>query len=55
MDEILLGRKWNPLTGRLGGPETYDLRSHISLIAQTGAGKGACFEIPNLLLGLRHF
>jgi type IV secretion system protein VirD4 len=54
VDEILLGQQWNPLTGRLGEPESYDLRSHISLIAPTGAGKGACFEIPNLLLGLRH-
>src|SRR3954469_6417918 len=54
MDEIQLGQQWNPLTGRLGEPETYDLRSHITLIAPTGAGKGACFEMPNLLLGLRH-
>jgi type IV secretion system protein VirD4 len=54
MDEILLGRRWKPLTGWRGKRESYDLRSHIGLIATTGAGKGACFEMVNLLRGLRH-
>lgn len=54
MDKILLGAKWNPKTGRAGSANTYDLRSHVTLIAPTGIGKGVTIEIPNLLLGLRH-
>jgi type IV secretion system protein VirD4 len=54
MDKILIGREWNPKSGRIGKPVTYDLRSHLTLIAPTGGGKGACIEIVNNLLGLRH-
>jgi type IV secretion system protein VirD4 len=52
-DSLLLGREWNPETGRLGRPVFSPLRSHFSLIAPPGAGKGVSLEIPNLLLGLR--
>lgn len=54
MDKIALGVRWNPLTGRTGRRETYGFRSHLTLIAPTGSGKGVCFEIPTLLRGLRH-
>jgi type IV secretory pathway TraG/TraD family ATPase VirD4 len=54
MDSIALGVKWNPETGDTGAPESYDLRSHITMIAPTGVGKGVTVEIPNGLLGLRH-
>jgi hypothetical protein len=40
MDQIALGFRWNPEDGSTGGAEGYDLRSHITLIAPTGAGKG---------------
>lgn len=53
MDKLLLGRRWNPRTGRIGRKEKYDLRAHATMIAPTGAGKGVTVEIPNLLLGLR--
>lgn len=53
MDQILLGKKWDPATGRISGPETWDLHSHITMIAPTGAGKGVTVEMPNLLIGLR--
>ena len=53
MDHIRLGVEWDVRKGRAGAPVTYDLRSHITLIAPTGAGKGVTLEIPNLLLGLR--
>jgi type IV secretion system protein VirD4 len=50
---IRLGVEWNPATGRTGAPVTFDLSSHFELLAPTGCGKGACLEIPNLLLGLK--
>lgn len=53
MDSIALGVKWDPRTGDTGAPESYDLRSHITMIAPTGAGKGATIEMVNLLAGLR--
>jgi type IV secretory pathway TraG/TraD family ATPase VirD4 len=51
--KILLGEKWDPKTGRVSGEVFYELESHITLIAPTGAGKGTMLEIPNLLTGLR--
>jgi type IV secretion system protein VirD4 len=54
MDKIMLGREWNPRTGAIGKRVTWDQRSHTTLIAPTGAGKGATIEMPNLLLGLHH-
>jgi type IV secretion system protein VirD4 len=53
LDKLLLGNRWNPKSGRTGKRVTYDLRSHQSMVAPTGAGKGVTVEIPNLLLGLR--
>jgi type IV secretion system protein VirD4 len=53
MDSIALGVRWNPETGSTGAAESYDLRSHITMIAPTGSGKGVTIEIPNGLLGLR--
>lgn len=52
MDSFYLGYRWNPKTGRVGKRETYDLRSHFTLIGPTGCSKGVSVEIPNLLLGL---
>ncbi|MGH7065499.1 MAG: type IV secretory system conjugative DNA transfer family protein [Stellaceae bacterium] len=53
MVKILLGKKWNPDTGRKGKPATVDLESNFELIAPPGSGKGAALEIPNLLVGLK--
>jgi type IV secretion system protein VirD4 len=53
MDKLLLGRRWNPRSGRIGRRVTYNQRSHTTLIAPTGAGKGVTLELPNALLGLR--
>lgn len=52
MDTFYLGRAWNPKTGRIGKPVTYDLRSHFTLVGPTGCSKGVSVEIPNLIMGL---
>jgi type IV secretion system protein VirD4 len=54
VEKILLGEKWDPRTGRMGGAFYFNLDSHLWLIAPNGAGKGVCLEIPNLLIGLRN-
>jgi type IV secretory pathway TraG/TraD family ATPase VirD4 len=52
---IRLGRVWNVKKGRVENQlVTFPLsKGHFELLAPPGAGKGACLEIPNLLLGLR--
>lgn len=53
-DEFYLGYKWNPKAGRVSRRRvTFDLSSHVSMIAPTGTSKGVSIEIPNLLLGFR--
>jgi len=47
------GVQWDAATGLTGAPVVCDLESNCEIIAPPGAGKGACLEIPNLLLGLR--
>lgn len=49
----MLSKAWNPVNGALGQPVTYDLKTHMTVIAPTGSGKGVGIEMPNLLTGLR--
>lgn len=49
-NDLYLGRKWNPKTGRKGRRVKWPLRSHQTLLGPTSCGKGVTFEIPNLLM-----
>jgi type IV secretion system protein VirD4 len=49
-DEMPTGREWDPATGNNGNPATYDFSSNAIMIAPPGSGKGACVELPALLL-----
>src|SRR4051794_38516409 len=54
MDEFYFGYNWNPETGKVGERATFDMSSHVTMIAPTGTSKGVSLEIPNLLLGFRN-